>query len=210
MRNNANSTLPGDFLHFEEAESIYLSGVIDITAGSNVFPSLKRHQSGIINDLRCNGTDNGTLATTETTNEMAGDAAISQGARAGIGVGGGLLFLGVLAAVTWYILRSRRRKTQGLGDAQTQNQQQPSYSTHELASGGLYGTEGKLCGSGRAQLEGAEIQEIGGEQVLSEKTDGSMAKEPRYETARTGHDGPPVELEGCACQGNGHGGKDGE
>ncbi|RYO88832.1 hypothetical protein DL766_009382 [Monosporascus sp. MC13-8B] len=175
MRNNKNSTLPGDLLHLEEAESIYLNGVIDTTASSNIFPSLKR--SGIINDLRCNGTDNGTLAATETTDEMAGHAAISQGARAGIGVGGGLLFLGVLAAVNL----------------------QPSYSTHGHASGGLYETEGKPCGSGRAQLEGAEIQEMGGEQVLREKTDDSMAKEPRFETARTGHDGPPVELESCAC-----------
>ncbi|RYP28515.1 hypothetical protein DL767_007194 [Monosporascus sp. MG133] len=218
MRNNTDSTLSGEFLHLEEAESIYLNGIIDTTVGFNTFPSLKRvkgsvmvetwnkefncsklvalHQGGIINDLCCNGTDNGTLATAETANEMASPDAISQGAWAGIGVGGGLLFLGVLAAVTCFILRSRCRKAQGPGDTQTQNQQQPSYSTHEYASGGLSEAGGKPCSSGRAQLEGAEIKEIGGEQVLSEKTDDSMAKESRFQTARSGHDGPPIELKG--------------
>ncbi|RYP71647.1 hypothetical protein DL770_008104 [Monosporascus sp. CRB-9-2] len=232
MRNNPNSTLPGDFLHLEEAESIYLNGIIDTIAGSNIFPSLKRvrgsvvveawnkefncsklvalHQGGIINDLRCNGTGNGTLATTETTNEMASPAAISQGAWTGIGVGGGLLFLGALAAVTCLILRSRRRKAQGPGGSQTQNQQQPSSSTHERASGGFYEAGGRPCGSGRAQLEGAEIKEIGGEQVLSEKTGDSIAKKSRFPTARTGHDGPPVELEGCASPGERRGREDWE
>ncbi|RYP48251.1 hypothetical protein DL769_011222 [Monosporascus sp. CRB-8-3] len=205
MRNNTNSTLPGDFLNLEEAESIYLNGVIDTTAGSNIFPSLKRvrgsvvveawnkefncsklgslHQNGIINDLRCNGTDNGTLAATGGTNETASHAVISQGAWAGIGIGGGLLFLGVLGAAAWFILRSRRRGAHNPGGTQTENQQQPSYSTHEHASEGLYEAGGKPCGSGRAQLEGAEIQEIGGEQVPGKKTDEFMAKESKFQTA---------------------------
>ena len=184
--------------------------------GSNIFPSLKRvtgtvtiepwnedfncsklvrmQQEGIINELRCNGTDNGTVSdnpdrpannTVSDINDSnvsidrapaAGETrTLSSGAWAGIGVALGLVVAGIVGAIVWFLLRKRLA-------AQPMPPAVPQADSND--------------DTGKAQLDGTAIGELGGKTLIREKANDAESN-PNAVNAPI-QDLPPVELEGSA------------
>ncbi|TGJ79343.1 hypothetical protein E0Z10_g9428 [Xylaria hypoxylon] len=132
--NNVNSTIPRLF-NLDRADSIHLRGYIDTSSGPNILPSLtfvsgtvtiepwnadfncsklvSQQQQGLINNLSCNGTDNGVSTSTSTSTSTSSptpkspSTSLSPGAWAGIGVGIGLSVIGLLGG--WLFIYFRRR-----------------------------------------------------------------------------------------------------
>ncbi|KAJ8127827.1 hypothetical protein O1611_g5809 [Lasiodiplodia mahajangana] len=119
---NENTTLPL-FPQLQRAENIYMRGIIDTSAGPNIFPALtfvngnvtveawnadfncsklvSQWKDGVIRNLSCNGTGNGTdnstpLPSVLSTPSTSPSSQLSPGALTGIGVGAGVFVLGVL------------------------------------------------------------------------------------------------------------------
>ncbi|GAW18470.1 hypothetical protein ANO14919_079460 [Xylariales sp. No.14919] len=140
MIDNVGTTLPL-LPNLERAENIHLRGLINTTAGPNIFPALtyipgkvtieawnddfncsklvSQWRDRVINNLICNGTDNGTTTSTPsgTGNDNAAaspasNGSLSQAAWAGIGVGVGVVVLGFVVALVWVSLHFRRRLNQ--------------------------------------------------------------------------------------------------
>ncbi|KAJ3556670.1 hypothetical protein NPX13_g10087 [Xylaria arbuscula] len=133
---NIDSTIPRLF-NLERADSIHLRGNIDTSSGPNILPSLtfvsgtvtiepwntdfncsrlqSQQQQGLINNLRCNGTDTSTTSTStppastspSSTGSNTSNSGLSTGASAGIGVGVSLAVIGGLGA--WLFIYFRRR-----------------------------------------------------------------------------------------------------
>ncbi|TGJ87181.1 hypothetical protein E0Z10_g1602 [Xylaria hypoxylon] len=143
MIDNVGTTLPL-LPNLERAENIHLRGLINTTAGPNIFPALtyvpgtvtveawnddfncsklvSQWHDRLINNLICNGTDNGTTISTpsETNNASAtpsqsSNNGLSQGAWAGIGVGVAVIILGFVVALVWVVLHFRKRLNQLAG-----------------------------------------------------------------------------------------------
>ncbi|KAI2601703.1 hypothetical protein GGR54DRAFT_96856 [Hypoxylon sp. NC1633] len=137
---NDSSTVP-ILSALETANNIHLRGYIDSSAGFNIFPALQlakgtvtieaskgfncsklvfQQRGGIIHNLICNGTDNGTTITrpvqpgptivSNTTDTAAtSPSTLTAGAWAGIGVGIGIVVLGGVAGAIWFILHVKRK-----------------------------------------------------------------------------------------------------
>ena len=170
--------------------------------GSNIFPSLKRvtgsvvieawnadfdcsrledlNRNGVINELRCNGTGNrvvdGHASGTLPIEEAADHEGLSTGAWAGIGSAVGLLVVGTLALTAWFFLRKRRK-----GRERGTSLSTPKESKEQV---------------GISQLDGTEIQELGGKTVVNEKADD--AENGPVPVNALAPDHPPIELEAPA------------
>ncbi|KAI1419586.1 hypothetical protein F5Y12DRAFT_232120 [Xylaria sp. FL1777] len=134
LLDNINSTIPV-FGSLQRAKNIYLRGFIDINSGSNLFPALtlvsgnvtietlnpdfncsklvQQRNDGIIQNLACNGTNDGSDTTptsngTDTTSKASDGTGLSAGAYAGIGIGAGIVLLGAIFAITWLVLHHIR------------------------------------------------------------------------------------------------------
>ncbi|KAJ2992828.1 hypothetical protein NUW58_g2036 [Xylaria curta] len=131
LTDNLNTVLPS-FPSLARANNIHLRGHID---QSNIFPALTRvsgtvtieawnddfncskltsqHQEDIISNLNCNGTNNGTQASSgglaPSPTPPPPDNGLSQGVKAGIGVGVTVGVLGAAIALVWLILRFKIR-----------------------------------------------------------------------------------------------------
>ncbi|KAJ3577157.1 hypothetical protein NPX13_g3413 [Xylaria arbuscula] len=127
LLDNIDSTLPL-FPELETVENVHLRGYIDTSTGPNIFPVLTLARGTVlvepwnsdfncsalvflknnnkINNLICNGTDNGTSIPTMSLTRPDG---LTLGAKVGIGVGSGILGLGVILALSWLILHFQRR-----------------------------------------------------------------------------------------------------
>ncbi|KAI0447560.1 hypothetical protein F4803DRAFT_498584 [Xylaria telfairii] len=127
LLDNTDSVLPL-FPELGTVENVHLRGHIDTSTGPNIFPVLtlargtvvveawnadfncsalvSLKNSNKINNLVCNGTDNGTVIPSMSP---SGPDGLSVGAKAGIGVGSGILGLGVVLALAWLILHFQRR-----------------------------------------------------------------------------------------------------
>lgn len=139
---------------------------------------------GVINNLYCNGTDgimgddtpngpqNGTLASDYAVSQTT----LSRGSWAGIGIAAGLLFLGMFGTIVWLILRNRRM-TQAAREVQIRDQHHDASLPEENTISEICGAEQEPWGGQRAQLEGTEIQELGGDILACPKVDDSRADE---------------------------------
>ncbi|KAI1345652.1 hypothetical protein F5Y01DRAFT_323004 [Xylaria sp. FL0043] len=131
LLDNSNTTIPV-FGSLQRAENIYVRGFIDTNSGSNLFPALnlvsgnvtietlnpdfncsklvQQRNDGIIQNLICNGTNNGsdTAPTSNTTAASDSSDGLSAGAYAGIGIGAGVVLLGAILAITWVVLHHIR------------------------------------------------------------------------------------------------------
>ncbi|KAI1142104.1 hypothetical protein F5Y05DRAFT_422320 [Hypoxylon sp. FL0543] len=132
---NPNTTLP-IFSNLERADNIHLRGYIDTSDGPNIFPALTyvpgtvmieawnsdfncsklvaQWHDRIINNLTCNGTDNGGNTADGTgniidTSSSESRSSLSQGAWAGIGVAVGIVVLAAIATMTWLVVYFKRR-----------------------------------------------------------------------------------------------------
>ncbi|KAI0509499.1 hypothetical protein F5B22DRAFT_616543 [Xylaria bambusicola] len=132
MMDNIETTLPL-FSNLERAENIHLRGIINTTAGPNIFPALiyipgtvtveawnddfncsklvSQWHDRVINNLVCNGTDNGNTAGLAPNDGMdtSSNNGLSQGAWAGIGIGIGITVLGLATAIIWVMMHFKRR-----------------------------------------------------------------------------------------------------
>lgn len=199
------TSMPGDFFRLEEADTIHLNGIIDT---SNIFPSLKRvtgtvtvepwnedfncsnlaqmYQDGIINELRCNGTNNGTISDVGVNNNSPtanGTPTLSPGAWAGIGIALGLVVAGTVGAIVWFVLRKRRAARPISTPISTPTPPPPT---------GPQASSNK--DAGKSQLEGTAVGELGAKTPIREKAD-DRENDLNAVNAAT-YDGPPVELEG--------------
>ncbi|KAI0454906.1 hypothetical protein F5B21DRAFT_503932 [Xylaria acuta] len=127
LMDNPNTPLPS-FPSLLRANNIHLRGYID---AANIFPALvtvsntvtieawnddfncsklvSQYQEGTIHKLSCNGTDNVTQTTgggpPSSPSTPASENGLTQGAKAGIGVGVTVSVLGAAIAIIWLILR---------------------------------------------------------------------------------------------------------
>lgn len=106
------------------------------STGPNIFPALKlargnvtieawnedfncsklvsQWNNGLIHQLSCNGTDNGTShapapSPSHALSNTTGSFTLSLGASVGIGVGSGLFGIGLIAAVAWLLFHYKHR-----------------------------------------------------------------------------------------------------
>jgi hypothetical protein len=87
-----------------------VSGTVTIEAWNanfNCSRLVSQRQEGTINNLSCNGTDNATQAIISAgpTPSPLSDDSLTQGAKAGIGVGVAVVALGSIIVIVWLILR---------------------------------------------------------------------------------------------------------
>ncbi|KAI1114296.1 hypothetical protein F5Y14DRAFT_415319 [Nemania sp. NC0429] len=205
MIDNSDSMLPW-FPNLRRAADIHLRGNI-ITP--NIFPALtsipgtviieawnsdfncsklvSQHLDGIIPNLSCNGTNNETEAS-------SGAPALSQGAKAGIGVGAAVGLLGAATAIIWLVLwykirlkeASQRNLTPLPGENKNAaNIQQPGaqWAIHEKPDDQVHQIEGR-----------AQIQQMEGRMIIQENP-GAERYELHSEAARE-----PVASEQRASQ----------
>ncbi|KAI0811602.1 hypothetical protein GGR55DRAFT_108768 [Xylaria sp. FL0064] len=128
LLDNSNTTIPV-FGSLQRAENIYVRGFVDTR---NLFPALdlvsgnvtietsnpdfncsklvQQRNDGIIQNLICNGTNNGsdTTPTSNTAATSGSSDGLSAGAYAGIGIGAGVVLLGATFAITWLVLHHIR------------------------------------------------------------------------------------------------------
>ncbi|KAI1261205.1 hypothetical protein F5Y18DRAFT_440744 [Xylariaceae sp. FL1019] len=163
---NVESIIPS-FPSLQAARNIHMRGYIDTSNGYNIFPSLT-HAPGsviiepwntvfdcstlvaqqknlVINQLRCNGKNNGTSTSTPNPPSPTGNVSsgLSSGAQAGIGAGAGVFGIGFIIAVIWLLLHYKRRLDK-LELAQTEQEQRKSRMTDLRATDvpGLHETTG--------------------------------------------------------------------
>ena len=164
-------------------------------------------RSGIINELNCNGTADGTPSadTDSSSTESPADPsaetkpALGGGAWAGIGVSLGLVLAGIVGALIWFLIRKRRRAR---AQAQAQAQQDVPLYAPEAPNDGAWGSA-QLDGNQIRELGGwsrtrelhgdGQVTEIGGKSLINEK--GNDAERQPGGFSPPTYQGPPVELD---------------
>ncbi|KAI0449471.1 hypothetical protein F5B21DRAFT_518153 [Xylaria acuta] len=124
LLDNIDTVIPV-FESLQRAENTHIRGFINTTVGNNLFPALtfvsgnlmvetlnpdfncsklvSQYNDGIIHNLACNGTNNGTMDTVSS-------ATLSDGDWAGIGIGSGVILLGLIVVLVWLVLHHIREE----------------------------------------------------------------------------------------------------
>ncbi|KAI0205091.1 hypothetical protein F4808DRAFT_473200 [Astrocystis sublimbata] len=163
MVDNVDTMLPL-FPKLQNVDNIHIRGNIDMSTGPNIFPALmlargnvtieawnedfncsklvSQWNDGLIHQLTCNGTSNGT---SNAPPPSVGSGLFGIGALAGIGVGSGLFGIGLIVGVAWLFLHHKYR----LDKLELAQQHQQTIRTNQNSKksiapdiSGLYETSG--------------------------------------------------------------------
>ena len=80
-------------------------------------------QRGIIHDLRCNGTDNGTAVNTDTG---TGNGSLGPGAWAGVGIGATAFTFGLIWALVYFWRKSHQAPKQAINPNPSTTKPEPA------------------------------------------------------------------------------------
>ncbi|KAI0098664.1 hypothetical protein GGR51DRAFT_577018 [Nemania sp. FL0031] len=195
LLDNENTTLPL-FPQLQRAENIHMRGIIDTSVGPNIFPSLtfvsgnvtveawnvdfncsklvSQWKDGVIRNLACNGTGNGTdnstpMPSIASAPNAGSNSQLSRGALAGIGIGAGVFVLGVLVAVIWLVFHYKQRlKIMEMAQSQV-------YTT---VSQEPLGDTASSSVSGTSELHGIGVSEKPDDHIIGEKPDDHIVELP--------------------------------